>query len=203
MLLGFNWIMSQYKRLDPNKKLQAYIIGVALGDGNLSNPNGRAVRLRVTCDKKYPILLHHIASSMQKLFPDNKVSLINRKVAMDVSIYSNQLTNLLGYTWSGGPKNFQNVGIPIWIKKSFDYTKECLRGLFQTDGSIYNDRGYVMINFTNTDLRLVADVFEMMTGMGYQPNIQKIKRMHCKMRYTIRLCKNASAFIQEIQLWKQ
>lgn len=31
----------------------AYIIGVAIGDGNLSNSNGRAVRLRVTCDNKY------------------------------------------------------------------------------------------------------------------------------------------------------
>ena len=31
---------------NPDRDLQAYVIGLAVGDGNLSNPNGRAVRLR-------------------------------------------------------------------------------------------------------------------------------------------------------------
>jgi DNA-binding transcriptional regulator WhiA len=44
------------KSINPNKELQSYIIGLALGDGNLSNPNGRALRLRISCDKKYPFL---------------------------------------------------------------------------------------------------------------------------------------------------
>lgn len=35
-----------------DKRNLAYVIGIAFGDGNLSNPNGRAVRLRVSCDKK-------------------------------------------------------------------------------------------------------------------------------------------------------
>jgi len=43
-----------FRRVSEDKKLHAYIVGLALGDGNLSNPNGRAVRLRITCDKKYP-----------------------------------------------------------------------------------------------------------------------------------------------------
>lgn len=43
--------------LHPDSELHAYVIGVAIGDGNLSNPNGRAVRLRVTWDTKYPALL--------------------------------------------------------------------------------------------------------------------------------------------------
>ena len=38
----------------------AYIIGIALGDGNLSNPNKRAVRLRITCDTGYPGLIENI-----------------------------------------------------------------------------------------------------------------------------------------------
>ena len=42
--------------LNKDKGLQAYVIGLALGDGNLSNPNGKATRLRITCDKKYPFL---------------------------------------------------------------------------------------------------------------------------------------------------
>ena len=47
-----------------DKNSLAYIIGVALGDGNLSNPNGRAVRLRITCDIKYPKIISEIQKKL-------------------------------------------------------------------------------------------------------------------------------------------
>jgi hypothetical protein len=37
--------------MNADTQLQAYVIGLAIGDGNLSNPSGRAVRLRITCDR--------------------------------------------------------------------------------------------------------------------------------------------------------
>jgi hypothetical protein len=46
--------------LNADRQLQAYVIGLAIGGGNLSNPNGRAVRLRITCDTKYPALIARI-----------------------------------------------------------------------------------------------------------------------------------------------
>ena len=49
--------------LHADPQLQAYVVGVAIGDGNLSNPNGRAVRLRITCDKKYPALIARIRAA--------------------------------------------------------------------------------------------------------------------------------------------
>src|SRR3989344_4325096 len=56
----------------------AYVVGIALGDGNLSNPNGRAVRLRITCDKKYPYLIKKIEKALRVVAPQNKVSRIDR-----------------------------------------------------------------------------------------------------------------------------
>jgi hypothetical protein len=176
---------------------------VALGDGNLSNPNGRAVRLRVTCDKKYPKLLNHIKESLQTLLPENKVSLVNKPGCIDVSVYSNQLSELIGYPWYGGPKIVQDVGVHSWIKADARFTKECLRGLFQTDGCIYKDRGYLMVNFTNAGQRLADDVFFMMKTLGYHPHIQKIYQKKIYLRYTVRLSKNTEAFIKEIHLWKE
>jgi len=79
-----------YRRIQPlsqSKKLRAYIIGVALGDGNLSNPNGRAIRLRITCDKKYPLLITHIQSRLALLLPKNKIGIINHKNCVDISAY--------------------------------------------------------------------------------------------------------------------
>ena len=43
--------------LNTGPALQAYVIGLAIGDGDLSNPNGRAVRLRITCGSQYPALI--------------------------------------------------------------------------------------------------------------------------------------------------
>ncbi len=189
-------------KLSTDKKLRAYIIGVALGDGNLSNPNGRAVRLRVTCDKKYPALLKYIKESLSSLFPQNRVGVVNRKGCVDVSVFSKQLPELLGWQWDKGPKDKQNVGVPSWIKKDVRYSKECLRGLLQTDGSQYNDRGYTMLNFVGTGTALTNDVFNMMKTLGYSPNMQKLKQDNGKVKHTIRLARNVPQFIQTIDYWK-
>ncbi len=105
-----------------NKKLQAYVIGLALGDGNLSNPNGRAVRLRISCDTKYPNLIIKIKNSLQALFPNSKVGLVKRKYnCVDVSCYSNFWPEIIGWK-VGGTKYFQEVDVPGWIKNNKVYS---------------------------------------------------------------------------------
>lgn len=188
-----------FKYMSQNKLVSAYIIGVALGDGNLSNPNGRAVRLRITCDKKYPNLITNIKKNLQILFPNNKVSTIDRVNAVDISCYSNKLEEILG--WSVGSKESQSVSIPKWILSSEKYSRECLRGLIQTDGSIYKDRGYEMINFTTIIKPLANNVMSIIASLGYKPQIRKVV-FKDKSKYLIRVSKNVPEFIKEIDLWK-
>jgi DNA-binding transcriptional regulator WhiA len=76
----------------------AYFVGIALGDGNLSNPNKRAIRLRITCDKKYPVFIETITKLLTKIFPNNKVAIINNDTYVNLSVYSNKLSKLL--EWS-------------------------------------------------------------------------------------------------------
>lgn len=75
----------------------AYIVGVALGDGNLSCPNGRAVRLRISCDIKYSDIINEIATNLKIVFPTNKVSLCKHSSenCVDVSVYSNKLISVI------------------------------------------------------------------------------------------------------------
>lgn len=83
----------------------AYITGVALGDGNLSNPNGRAIRLRITCDTRYPKLIDRFTYSIRTLLPNNQVSLINTAPThANISCYSNKWEGWLGWNASGGTK---------------------------------------------------------------------------------------------------
>lgn len=80
-----------------DKQNLAYVIGVALGDGNLSNPNKRATRLRITCDSVYPKLGKEIKTSLELLFPTNKVSYVKRKegTCFDISVYFNKLNEYI------------------------------------------------------------------------------------------------------------
>ncbi len=187
----------------PNKEKLAYIIGIAIGDGNLSNPNGRATRLRITCDIKYPHLIENITHVLQELFPNNKVSLIHRKDnCIDVSCYSNQLEELLGWKVGQGSKYEQNVSIPEWIMQDKESTISCLRGLFQTDGSIYEDRGYPMVNFVTIIPKLAEAVFNMIINLGFKPNIQRHIQKNRKIKHTIRISKNTKEFISILDLIK-
>ena len=184
-----------------NKKSLAYIIGVALGDGNLSNSNGRAVRLRITCDKKYPLLIKNIIKNLEIIFPNNKVSTVDRINAVDISVYSNDLENILGWKAKNGSKIAQKVNVPIWIKQNSTYQKECLRGLFQTDGSLYYDRGYIMANFTSVCCTLIKDVEEMLKNIGFEVKARKVIDKG-RIKYVIRISKNTEKFIRLINFWK-
>ena len=181
----------------------AYVIGVALGDGNLSNSNGRATRLRVSCDIKYPAIINNVALALQKLLPKNKVSIVERdKSYIDVSCYSNKLEGFLGWKAKSGSKEKQKVSIPSWIKNNKTHIKHCLRGLFETDGSVYIDRKYKMANFVTIIPTLANDAMEMIEKIGFKPNMQILKSATRKTKYTIRISKNTEEFIKLINLDK-
>lgn len=188
--------------INKSKEL-AYIIGVALGDGNLSNPNRRAVRLRVTCDKKYPALISRIEKTIQQLLPNNKVSRVNSGANyLNISCYSNQWEQWLGWFVGRGSKIEQNVGVPAWIKHRDDYSLACLRGLFETDGSIYVDRGYVMVNFTNVIPRLANEVQRMLIGHGFKPHLYVIASTKRRTKYIIRISKEVHVFLSKTGILK-
>ena len=185
-----------------NKRNLSYIIGLALGDGNLSNPNGRAVRLRITCDLKYMNLIKRIRSAIQILLPKNKVSLIKRsKTFCDVSCYSNKWEDWLGWKAKKGSKYKQKVSIPNWVKENKNYSIYCLKGLLETDGSIYTDRGYKMVNFVTIIPGLANDVIEIIKKIGFSAHIYKIATI-TKTRYNIRLSKNIDNFLKIINFIK-
>ncbi|MEK7612137.1 MAG: LAGLIDADG family homing endonuclease [Patescibacteria group bacterium] len=186
-----------------NLKTLAYIIGIALGDGNLSNPNKRAVRLRVTCDTQYQNIINNICNAIHELLPLNKVSIIHRaKTYIDISCYSNKWEELLGWKASGGSKYVQKVSIPKWIKEDHNYIIPCLKGLIETDGSIYYDRSYKMVNFVTIIPQLAKDVLEMITKLGFQPYLYKKIETTKKSKYTIRISKNVEEFIAKIGIEK-
>jgi len=136
---------------------------------------------------------------LERLFPNNKVTIVhNKKLScIDISCYSNQLEPLLGWRAKGGSKFQQQVSVPAWIKRSKKYAKACLRGLLETDGSLYNDRGYLMVNFTSTIAPLAQDVIDIIHFFGFRPHCYKIETKH-KAKYVVRVSKGVKEFVEAI-----
>ena len=195
------------KNISNNKALKAYVVGLALGDGNLSNPNGRATRLRITCDIKYPKLITKIQKAVGKLLPGNQVSIVTRAGnCVDISCYSNNWENLLGWRSAKGSKFIQQVNIPQWIKDNRVFSINCLRGLLETDGSIYFDRGYPMIMFVTVIDPLAQSVMGIIKNLGFEPHIYSIipkSKFNAKKTFHIRVSKNVSKFLKLVKPQKE
>jgi DNA-binding transcriptional regulator WhiA len=180
----------------------AYLIGIALGDGNLSNPNGRAIRLRISCFSGYPKIGEEIFGVIKTLLPKNKVSIVRRPCrCFDISVYSNKLAEWMPWEAGRGSKIEQQAHVPHWIRTNRKFSKACLRGLIQTDGCIYSDRGYPMVNFVNNIEELALDVRRMMEDLGFRPNYSKIRNGK-SFKYTVRISRDTEQFIETVGLYK-
>lgn len=191
---------------DEQKETLAYIVGVALGDGNLSNPNGRAVRLRITCDARYPEIADIIAKSLKKLLPKNKVAIVrvpNVDTYFNISVYSNRLKEWMPWEVGGGSKLSQCACVPEWIKVNPRYTCACVRGLLHTDGSMYMDRGYQMVNFTNSTESLAKDVYAMLLTLGFKPTMAHTPSPSGHTKYTVRVARDVPTLIHTIGFFKR
>lgn len=108
---------------------------------------------------------------------------------------------MLGWKAKEGSKYKQKVKIPDWILDNQEYTKECLRGLVQTDGSVYLDRGYLMVNLVSNIASLAQTITTAIQSIGYKPNVQVHKDLRT-IKYTIRISKDTQKFIDDIGVWK-
>ena len=146
--------------------------------------------------------MDRIAEALQNLLPANKISRIHRSGnCTDISCYSNKLEDIFGWSATGGSKINQGIRVPRWIADDPEYTRRCLKGLFETDGSVYTDRIYLMANFVTATKGLADDVMGMLASIGFKANRQEIHRGNSH-KYTIRIAKRTQEFIDMIGLQK-
>ena len=73
-----------------------------------------------------------------------------------------------------GDKVKNQVGVPQWIKRKKSLTKTCLRGLIDTDGSIYRMKPHwpnlFQLSFKNNSKKLLQDVREAFIMLGFHPS---------------------------------
>jgi len=159
----------------------AEFVGICLGDGYVSTYQ-TSITLNSNTDKEY---IPYVVKLSNSLFPGIKISLIKKtsENAIDIRINSVIVADF-----------FRNMGIvpknkkiPDWIRTSFDFKKSCVRGLFDTEGSISSKtyesktkgkRIYYQLNFRNYDRSLIRFVRDVLLELQLKPTMTLTKSLY-------------------------
>lgn len=161
----------------------AEFIGIMLGDGHIA-PSQVTITLNATSDTLY---IQYVAHLIKKLF-DITPSLFKRESmnAVVIIISRKKLVEFLGNVGlCPGNKTRQQVDIPDWVKKSQTFSKACVRGLVDTDGSVINECHtikskrycYKRLAFTNASQPLLLSVFKILEGLDFSPKMRNNRRV--------------------------
>lgn len=154
----------------PRSEKLAELVGIILGDGHIHyQPNTDQKQsqyyVSVTTHEDETELINHAENLMTELIGKEPLRLPNCKF----NSLQLRLTGIEGVIrmkncgLKSGNKVEQQVGVPEWIKRDKNYTIKCLRGLIDTDGTIYkrNHDGYYVAQFKNRSYKLLSDFKEM------------------------------------------
>lgn len=114
------------------------LIGIVLGDGYLGNYQLR-VSLSNVSDKDYSVYVGNLVERLFSITPSYYVRRDDNTVTVVVSSV-NVIKFLQSCGLTIGHKLNNKVDIPRWVTEEAAYSKQCLRGLFDTDGCVYLDK---------------------------------------------------------------
>ena len=131
----------------------AEVIGILLGDGHVSR-NGIVVTLNIL-ERDYGNYVTDILERVWGLRVRRRESGVQRLI-----INSRSLSRALLEMGLQSNKVREQVEVPRWIRDDPEFSRRCVKGLVDTDGSIYLRMGkYPSISFSNRSVPLL-DFFE-------------------------------------------
>lgn len=133
----------------------AEFAGIMIGDGTITKYQV-SVALNSETDIEYS---KHVSSLFKKLFGvETKILKRKNSNCITVTASSVELVNFLIYTGLlKGHKIRQGLDIPSWVQNDHLFSRACLRGIFDTDGGVYQEiHKYKDRKYCYTRLSLVS-----------------------------------------------
>lgn len=163
-----NIIPDTTKSLMRNKDL-AFLIGLILGDGNISQVS-RTECLSITLGTDKPLLWQYAAHIVEQVFY-KKPTVRKRKdiQCVDVRLYQNNLSKRLGV--KTGKRKYKKLVIPSWIHRNKLFLIEYIKGLFEAEGSfsIHKKTYTYNLSFSNLNISLLNQVENCLMKWGFHP----------------------------------
>jgi len=158
-------------RFDRFSTSYAYLLGIYLGDGHISEGRRGVFRLRIALDKKYPLIVEECAAAMQAVMPWNKVHCQpTPKNYVEVHAYSKSWPCLFPQH-GPGKKHERKIELVGWQKALVARTPWLLlRGLIHSDGCRFTNTGsfgwecprYVFTNFSEDIKKIFCNACDAM-----------------------------------------
>jgi len=159
----------------------AAFIGIMLGDGGFRSKYQLTVSYNSKTDREFS---EYVAKLIKRLFNvEHKIFRRKGNLGADIVVSSAGVVNfLLNQGLIAGNKIKHQVDIPIWIKKNQEFRKACVRGLFDTDGSLYCHRykvnskwyEYLKLDFTSCSKPLLNSVYNILSGLKIKSSLKGV-----------------------------
>ncbi|MFA5987891.1 MAG: hypothetical protein WC797_04565 [Candidatus Paceibacterota bacterium] len=157
----------------------AEFFGIMIGDGGITRYQ-IGITLNSETDKDYSLYVTKLIEELFKV----KVSKYARPhtKALLLRASGKELVNFLNTNGlHTGNKLAQNLNIPNWIMNNKSYRKACLRGLLDTDGSLFYEKHciknkvyeYARLNFVTASPALANSVVEIMASLKLEPKLRR------------------------------
>jgi intein-encoded DNA endonuclease-like protein len=119
-----------------------YLLGLYLGDGNISEHQRSVYRLRISLDVRYPRIVDECAAAMQAVVPRNRVSRQLRSCnCYEVHAYSKSWPCLFPQH-GRGTKHMRRIFLAEWQQTLAEqWPESLLRGLIHSDGCRITNTG--------------------------------------------------------------
>lgn len=163
--------------IPPENEKLSELIGIILGDGNLythQEKKSSSYMIRITGDgnKDREYLLEYVKPLCESLF-GLEIKVREHRTFNELFIVinsKNALQFLVSKGLKEGDKIKNKVGIPKWIVNNKRFLRACIRGLIDTDGSLYELKphwpGLWQICFTSKSRRIITDVRNGLIELG-------------------------------------
>src|SRR3989344_3087733 len=165
-----------------NSQDLAEFIGAVLGDGHVmyykKGKKTACYQINITGhllhDKEYHVT--YLKNLCKKLFDiDMKESIhINTNCRHIIGNSREMVRFFMNMGIKPGDKIRNQSTIPLWIWENNNWLKACLRGLIDTDGSIFRmsnqDPQLLRINFVNHNKTLLEDTRKVFVKLGFNPS---------------------------------
>jgi len=147
----------------------AEFLGIYFGDGSISdNPPVIVISLSYSKEREYAFF---ISKLIKRVFKTKAGIVQNRKVDnVQVRIYRINLVRFFEATIK------RNSGFPCWVKENSDYLTSCLRGIMDSEGSVYRvERGKrrIRVELKINNQKLLEDAYQALKSLGFHPRIYR------------------------------
>jgi hypothetical protein len=173
----------------------AYLLGLYPGDGHI-NLSGRAYKLRIFLDSRYPNIIESCRYAIRVIVPNNSVNVHKHPVhnLVIITTYSTHWTEIFPQHGEG-MKHTRAIVLEKWQQEIIDeFPIDFGRGLYHSDGTriepVINGKIYLRYEFTN----MSPDIFKMfcdtveklgLSWTAFKPRITIARRQHVEYLDTV------------------